>query len=1626
MRIISILAALCCLLSSAVIGEEPASAQFATSSGRQVFWRGEAVGLSLSLPLSAPHEITLAVCKNSGEEKLLYRGIMPVLNGKGTLHLLVPTDRLGAGIYTFTANIKDTKAVGLTTSITLRESTVTSPGMIIDESSSNISASSKIARQTGMINFMTDGRFNVTDKHMSENTDQLNTIFDKFADQQMLFWNQDASRPFSFYPPHSTDNTDGEYLRRMIIGNTVMMRYPSFAGQLFDYDPTGFIGHYNGLVTYWGWGNDTLRQGLKSYLEADEKALYDNFRKLTGKEPLTAAESLQLAVALHVPEAMGYIDLPSRRWAEQIAARGLPMEPAQLAKLKERAFAWYGYLMTLNQRRYANYVPALRAIDPTLTFSTSNTINHSRPRDGAYHAASYQPLDFRYVAVWDDQGGAPEHIYETALAATLLNANRASNQPLWIDTVFGLQNGNHFRNAILLAGRGAQGTGYAMEMGSNLTGPASNALKTNEPMNQEIAQTGKFFERFGGLFANAQRAPKLGLLYSKQQCIITPYSQSYVDGMVKAIYLLSHIGLPPELITEEMLEKGVPEGIDAIVVLRQSESLPQQSAKGLKDFAARGGRVIADANSTVNWDYLERSSALDLPFFDLGHPYNAATAYNRQDATIGEIRALAAQRCPQLRALLQGTISQLPLDATNPDVAVSTLQGGAGQFVAVANDSMLDFSAMFTKEQQSTLDYQRLFVGHGIGAIGSWMPLKTELLLSPALGQNTAVYDLFTMSRLPVTRKGGARIIPCDMTGAPGRLLAVYPVAVGNGKLEALQTVNAGDSIAFEYRAADIVGKPVEAVVPVKISMMAPDGSQKITLYRATDAQGILRGNIPTGACDVSGTYTLQVQQLLDGGSTALPVKLKVGSFPTAIVLQGAQVRDPQTIKQFFASKPEIVIPVFDNTLLSIAKTLAAGLVKQGVAARVWENPPVVNYTLGYAVSDEERPNNEKVLRGEAIGDVQFRNMVNHVNGNFYGSAMTGYRYGKHIILLGIPGKNRILDGVKSSGLLWTDRATDEAGGALVQELPWALGLRAETIVVQGADLAGLESGAKALLNLPASDAVTDGVRKARSGVIQGHGVPLTHQAAISTQKLTTRSASEAAINKTQLNQRDFSMVSVTDVQEMDENLVVTLARFGNSVAVVNKERKAIILPAISSSAQAHCGKSIIVTATAGMTFAWSVDGQPLWRAMGNFKCILPGTDDVLIESDEKVSENRMLAAGEAAKLDKLVYCVTPAGESNVFTFAIPQETRKPELFTAMPIIEKYGHDDILKGIKVTDTRNGQEIKGLKLSADKAAWNLPYQVRETLNTGGKGDILLVFRRYPGENVVQIYQRATGKVISYSDFVQTDYLTDAAVSTDETVVALCGAEGTVRLIDPNGKIIASVKTGAFPRLFPLQSGFLIGTADGRLFTLKADGKLSSLDLLAASSPSPDDEYRVSRMTKLITWSNPSVLADKVPLNKFYWYLLDADGTPKMINFAPGTALDFRWLDIAQGMVNIPAAKPYTLTIRAAAKYFDDAPLAQSSWGSILEMRGKVIKNERPAPSFRIWIDGKTVANVSPKDGFLQPFVTPAIKEGWAILKPKDNEYTTFITTIDLPAGTHQLGIQPVNMEDCFMTSLEVKD
>ena len=184
-------------------------------------------------------------------------------------------------------------------------------------------------------------------------------------------------------------------------------------------------------------------------------------------------------------------------------------------------------------------------------------------------------------------------------------------------------------------------------------------------------------------------------------------------------------------------------------------------------------------------------------------------------------------------------------------------------------------------------------------------------------------------------------------------------------------------------------------------------------------------------------------------------------------------VRDPQAIRRWLGSKPEVVVPVFDAAGKALAERAVEAVAKLGGRARVWENPPTDTYVIAYVVKETDRPANERVERGASVGKVQFRNGKEHVNNNIYCSPVPGWRFGTPVLLLGTvaDAANSVARDVADSGLIWSDGATRLPGGAVIEWVPQLFGRDADALVLLGADADGLAAAVATLADLPAASA---------------------------------------------------------------------------------------------------------------------------------------------------------------------------------------------------------------------------------------------------------------------------------------------------------------------------------------------------------------------------------------------------------------------------------------------------------------------------------------------------------------------------------------------------------------------------
>jgi hypothetical protein len=397
----------------------------------------------------------------------------------------------------------------------------------------------------------------------------------------------------------------------------------------------------------------------------------------------------------------------------------------------------------------------------------------------------------------------------------------------------------------------------------------------------------------------------------------------------------------------------------------------------------------------------------------------------------------------------------------------------------------------------------------------------------------------------------------------------------------------------------------------------------------------------------------------------------------------------------------------------------------------------------------------------------------------------------------------------------------------------------------------------------------------------------------------------------------------------------------------------------------------------------------------------------------------------------KTRYRVSPDGTSVVYTDPLPEAAKKAApVYKAEVVTEKLANNQVtLKGTRVVDTRSGQEVTGFALTTEKpVAWENRWVIQQRFLESADGELLVAYR-YDAENRgIQLYRRSAGKVATVT--LPAEPLCAVAIAADGKQVALAGEAGAVRIVSPDGATLLECRAGAYSRLFPLSTGgFAIGSSDGLLTLISADVKVARVvDLdreTARANRQPEAIYAGYRGAKWLSWFTPPQATGDLPLTNFHLYLRDQEGALRMVSWPAGKTVDFRWSDAVQGPVAFPKAGSYKVTVKAAAKYFDDLPMNQPTWDPILKVRDQVVKNERPAPTFTLYLNGKPVGTVTPEGGVLKPFVTQRITKGWAKLDPKPEEFTTFTGTLDAPAGSGQLAIAPAGMTDCWMTELRVE-
>lgn len=880
----------------------------------------------------------------------------------------------------------------------------------------------------------------------------------------LLMVNPDT-RPTSFVPARNHPLELDGMCQRMILTAQANGRYPNFGGFCYGWDTTGFaLDGRKMLLTYWGWGEKT--RALRNYIDRIDAHVMAQFTRRTAVASVSEAEYLSYLMSINRPEFGTAIDLPTKLWLEEIARRTSPMSEDALASFEKRLDAWSGYLMGLYNETYSVFSRNLRGVDPALRHTASVQVDHAAVRQGQYFPSAYAPLDFQYQSAWNDQVGGPDYAYQWLLTAALLEMHRGG-RPTWISTslapVHGRANypGKLTRVAAHGLAFGLSGIGFAQEGFSNVLGGMNSqthwANMRGKAGQQDVLAGGDFLDRFACLALEGRGDHGVGILFSKSQ-----YQRQHIAmGFGNAPYLflvaLSRLGYTPRFVTEEELAADEATDVGAIVVLGQTFPLSKDAENGLHRFVAAGGRVLVDDNTTVSLPRAERLG-LGLPLAVSGKPHN----WSAPNIVAGDNDALMyarrhAELAPGLSKALGDTGRGLFASEKGPRAMITLMQidGGAdATYVVAVNDSHVRTQA-------------------------DWHQVTERLV--PTEGAAGMLYDCTEEKSL-----GKLRAIDCDLSKSTARVFAVLPGELKTIAVSATQDVETGRALTVQVEFIGAGEKHFDAVLPFCVALVRPDGKVYQEFYRSTDRHGVFAISLPMPANAPTGKWSVAVRSQLTGRLATLPVTVRAGQHgPVAVpVSETVTVREREAAEKMLHNEAIVVLPVFDSPLaeklLPVAEKVKEVLAGRGVTVEIRTKPQLSTYTLAYDPTDSQEQENSRIDHGEAIGRIKRET----VNANDWYSALSGWRFGKPVILLdlaGVKDDNPMAESLQPTGILWPEvsEAFPGAGRAVVQAVHWAFAPRTTALVIQAMDTDGLMAGAGALARLP-TDRITSTLREAK------------------------------------------------------------------------------------------------------------------------------------------------------------------------------------------------------------------------------------------------------------------------------------------------------------------------------------------------------------------------------------------------------------------------------------------------------------------------------------------------------------------------------------------------------------------
>ncbi len=293
-------------------------------------------------------------------------------------------------------------------------------------------------------------------------------------------------------------------------------------------------------------------------------------------------------------------------------------------------------------------------------------------------------------------------------------------------------------------------------------------------------------------------------------------------------HVLMYAQLQPRVMYEESLLKD--DGLDGVklLVMGDCDVLTESVVAKVKAFQKGGGLVIADA---------ELCPAIKP---DILVPRSKRT----KDAAAD--RATLVRMAGDLETRLKGKY-QWPLASANKDVVTRRRVSGSSDYIFAVNDN---------REAGS-------YVGNYGMVMENGLPSETAVTLRRTKG---FVYDLLTHRQVTsVKMENGNLTIPVNLGPCEGRVYLVTEHAIDKVLITAPESTAKGNAVELAVSVLDPEGNPVDAVVPIDLRIVDPEGveMERSGFYGAAD--GMLKVTIDIASNDSVGLWEIRATEGASG-----------------------------------------------------------------------------------------------------------------------------------------------------------------------------------------------------------------------------------------------------------------------------------------------------------------------------------------------------------------------------------------------------------------------------------------------------------------------------------------------------------------------------------------------------------------------------------------------------------------------------------------------------------------------------------------------------------------------------------------------------------------------------------------